>query len=93
MGLRPTNGDQSLPCHSDQSLLRFNMESRFVGYLETDPARGGINPNDTRISAGNVRLLARHSVADEVVGRRLRHRGHGARFRGASAAWRRRAAG
>ena len=37
---------------------------------------GGTNPSDIRISAGRVRLLARHSVADEVVRRRLRRRGH-----------------
>src|SRR5580704_1199980 len=36
---------------------------------------------------------ARHSVADEVAGRRLRRRGHVARFRGGSVARRRRAAG
>jgi len=34
-----------------------------------------------------------YTFRDEVVGRRLRRRGHGERFRGASAAWRRRAAG
>src|SRR5947208_15284388 len=42
---------------------------------------------------GIVNRLARHSVADEVAGRRLRHRGHVARFRGGSVARRRRAAG
>src|SRR5205823_12433068 len=64
-----------------------------VGYSETDSAAGGTNHSDTRISAGGVGSLARHSVADEVVGRRLRRRGHGARFRAASVAWRHRAAG
>ena len=59
---------------------------RIVGYSETDPALGGTNARDTGISGGGVRLVARHSVADEVVGRRLRHRGHGGRFRAASAA-------
>ena len=66
---------------------------RIAGYSETDPAPGGTYPSDNRISTGGVRLLARHSVADEVVGRRLRRCGHGVRFRGASAALRRRAAG
>ncbi len=43
--------------------------------------------------ADNFRLIARHSVADEVAGRRLRRRGHVPRFRGGSVARRRRAAG
>jgi hypothetical protein len=40
-----------------------------------------------------VNRLARPSVADEVAGRRLQRRGHVPRFRGGSAARRRRAVG
>ena len=32
----------------------------------------GTNPGDSKISSGGVRLPTRHSVADEVAGRRLR---------------------
>src|SRR5499427_5310634 len=36
---------------------------RVFGYSEIDPAPGGTNARDTGISAGGVRLLARHFVA------------------------------
>jgi hypothetical protein len=55
------------------------------------PSRGNFQ-SVPRHQKRNFRL-GRHWVADEVAGRQLRQRGHVPRFRGGSAARRRRAAG
>jgi hypothetical protein len=73
--------------HSVSCKLRRKMISWcVVGYSEIDPLQAELTLLILRISARGVRELARHSVADEVAGRRLRRRGHVQRFRGGSAA-------